>query len=233
MMQIRRSSERGYFDFGWLKTFHTFSFGDYFDRNFMGFRSLRVINEDAIAPGQGFPTHSHRDMEIITYVTRGSLEHKDSMGNGSIISAGDIQYMSAGSGVTHSEYNPTNTAATSLLQIWIMPSSKADQPRYAQMNFSREKKLDKFCLIVSNDGREQSIAIRQDASIYACILSPEKEISLPQTSNYHFGWLQIISGGIEVGENMLKKGDAIAFSNEWPTLKSINEETELLYFALT
>lgn len=213
MIQIRRSAERGYFNFGWLETFHTFSFGDYHDRNFMGFRSLRVINQDKVEMGQGFPTHSHRDMEIITYVTQGQLEHKDSMGNGSIIEVGDVQYMSAGSGVTHSEYNPSAKNLSALLQIWIIPSVRGATPRYAQKKFPANVKTDRLRLVVSPDGADDSIAIRQEASIHASIFSPGFSLTPPISADKHY-WVQVVHGDLSLNGEALKAGDGAAISEE-------------------
>ncbi len=170
MIQIRRAGERGHFDHGWLDTNHTFSFADYEDPRHMGFRSLRVINEDRVAPGQGFGTHGHRDMEIVSYVLEGALAHEDSMGTGSVITPGDVQYMSAGTGVRHSEYNASDAERTHFLQIWILPDRDGYAPRYGQKRFERADKLDRLRLVVSPDGADGSIAIRQDAKLYASVL---------------------------------------------------------------
>jgi len=169
MIRIRRSSERGHIDHGWLDTYHTFSFGDYHDPLWMGFRSLRVVNDDRVAGGYGFPKHGHRDMEIITYVLEGELEHKDNMGSGGVIRAGEIQYMSAGSGVKHSEANASREKAVHLLQVWVLPAEAGLEPRYAQKEFG-DNRLGRLCLLVSPDGSDESIEIRQDARIYAPIL---------------------------------------------------------------
>src|SRR6202795_2361858 len=165
MIRIRKAQERGHFDFGWLDTYHTFSFGDYHDAEFMGFRSLRVINEDRVAPRTGFPTHGHRDMEIITYVLEGALEHRDSMGNGSVISPGDVQYMSAGTGVAHSEFNASKTEPVHLYQIWMLPEKQGLKPTYDQKNFSEAEKRGKLRLMASPDGREGSVKIPQNKNL--------------------------------------------------------------------
>ncbi len=171
MIAIRKANERGHFDFGWLNTFHTFSVGEYYDPQFMGFRSLRVINEDFVHAGRGFPTHSHRDMEIITYVLEGGLEHRDSMGNGSIIRPGDVQRMTAGTGVSHSESNPAPDKPVHLLQIWIQPSQTRLQPGYEQRMFTEAVKQGQLRLIVSEDGRDGSVTAHPDASVYAAVLA--------------------------------------------------------------
>src|SRR5713101_4242056 len=173
MMRIRKANERGHANHGWLDTYHTFSFADYHDPEYMGFRSLRVINEDRVAPGQGFGTHPHRDMEIITYILEGSLEHKDSMGNGSVIRPGDVQRMSAGTGVTHSEYNPSKTETLHLLQIWILPDRRGHTPGYEQKEIGGAEKRGQLRLIASPDGRDGSVSIHQDARLYAGIVNGE------------------------------------------------------------
>jgi len=170
MIIIRKAEERGHFNHGWLNTYHTFSFDQYYYPRFMGFRSLRVINEDFVAAGRGFPTHCHRDMEIITYVLEGALEHKDSMGTGSVIRPGDVQKMSAGTGVRHSEYNHSKDAAVHLLQIWIMPDTAGINPDYQQKRFDDEEKRARLRLIASTDGTDGSITIRQDARVFATLL---------------------------------------------------------------
>ena len=213
MIQIRNSEDRGHFDFGWLKTFHTFSFSEYFDPKFMGFRTLRVINEDWIRAGEGFPTHSHKDMEIITYVLEGALSHKDSMGNGSVISPGDVQYMSAGSGVTHSEFNHSKEGATHLMQIWILPSTKGAKPTYDQKRFSGEEKKNKLKLVVSKDGKEGSIAVRQDVSLFSSLLFPDQVINY-EFAPARFGWIQMASGSVTINGNKLTEGDGAAIGEE-------------------
>src|SRR5438093_1916973 len=172
MITIRKSEERGHFDFGWLDTYHTFSFDQYYDPAHMHFRSLRVINEDRVAPAKGFPTHSHRDMEIITYILSGALEHRDSMDNGSVIRPGDVQRMSAGTGVAHSEFNPADTEPVHLLQIWIMPRARNLPSSYEQKYFSEDERRGRLRLVASEDGRDGSVSIQQDARVYATILEP-------------------------------------------------------------
>src|SRR5215472_7910817 len=193
MITIRKAAARGHFAHGWLDTWHTFSFDRYYDPNFMGFRSLRVINEDRVAPHKGFPTHSHRDMEIVTYILSGALEHRDSMGNGSVIKPGDVQRMSAGTGVAHSEFNPSQTEQVHLLQIWILPNQRNLAPSYEQKFFSEVDRSGKFQLIASRDGRDGSVTIHQDASVYAGLLNPGQQLTYAVPSNRH-AWLQVARG---------------------------------------
>ena len=232
MIQLRKSKDRGYFDHGWLQTYHTFSFADYHDPDFMGFRALRVINEDRVQPGQGFGTHPHRDMEIITYVASGELEHKDSMGNGSVIRAGEVQYMSAGTGVTHSEFNPSKAEPVHLLQIWIHPNQRGCEPRYDQKIFSTAEKLGKVRLVVSEIGEKGSIAIRQDTRIYASVLQPGREVSHELSPDRH-AWIQIVEGGLLVNSQNLSDGDGAAVSGEKVlNFAALKAPTELLLFDL-
>jgi redox-sensitive bicupin YhaK (pirin superfamily) len=231
MVQVRKSNERGQVDHGWLKTFHTFSFNTYHDENFMGFRSLRVINEDWVRPGKGFGTHPHHDMEIITYVVAGALEHKDSMGNGSIIRPGDVQRMSAGTGVMHSEYNPSHEEPVHLLQIWILPDNKGVEPSYEQKTFLPDEKLNRMRLIASRNGREDSVTIHQDANVFVSILEKEAEITLPVDFDRHF-WLQMVRGKIKAGENILEAGDGAAISEETAMAIIGMEESEFIVFDL-
>jgi redox-sensitive bicupin YhaK (pirin superfamily) len=233
MITIRRSGERGHFDHGWLDTNHTFSFADYHDPRFMGFRSLRVINEDRVAPGQGFGTHGHRDMEIVSYVLDGALAHKDSMGTGSVIMPGDVQYMSAGTGVRHSEYNASNDKTTHFLQIWMMPDRDGYAPRYGQERFEEKDKLGRLCLVVSPDGADGSIAIRQDVRLYASVLEPGNSVSLDLQRDRH-AWVQVVRGKVSVNGQKLSAGDGLAASNE-PRLEvqaAGSEKAEFLLFDL-
>jgi redox-sensitive bicupin YhaK (pirin superfamily) len=213
MIQIRRSGERGHFDHGWLDTYHTFSFGDYHDPGFMGFRSMRVLNEDRVAPGQGFDTHGHRDMEIVSYVLEGELAHKDSMGNGSVIVPGDVQYMSAGTGVRHSEYNASKTDVTHFLQIWILPNRDGHAPRYGQKRFEDSDKLGRLRLVASPDGADASITIRQDVRLYASVLAPGQSASLDLQKGRH-AWVQVLRGRLSVNGQGLAAGDGLAASGE-------------------
>jgi redox-sensitive bicupin YhaK (pirin superfamily) len=231
MIKIRRADKRGYFDHRWLQTYHTFSFGDYYDPAFMGFRSLRVINEDFVRGGRGFPTHGHRDMEIITYILAGALEHRDSMGNGSIIRPGDVQRMSAGTGVTHSEANPSREKAVHLLQIWILPAVQGLEPSYEQKVFSEDQKQGRWCLVASEDGREGSVKIHQDAGVYASVLSRDAEISHSLASGRH-AWLQVARGGVTLNGNDLNQGDGAAISAEDRISLRCREDAEVLLFDL-
>lgn len=231
MIKIRRADKRGYFDHRWLQTYHTFSFGDYYDPSFMGFRSLRVINEDFVRGGRGFPTHGHRDMEIITYILSGALEHRDSMGNGSIIRPGDVQRMSAGTGVTHSEANPSRGEAVHLLQIWILPAVTGQEPSYEQKAFSEDQKLGRLCLVASEDGRDGSVTVHQDASVYASALSKDAEVSHSLAPGRH-AWLQVARGAVTLNGANLDQGDGAAVSSEEKVLLIGREDAEVLLFDL-
>lgn len=231
MIKIRKAEKRGHFDFRWLNTFHTFSFGDYYDPAFMGFRSLRVINEDFVHPGRGFPKHGHRDMEIITYILEGALEHRDSMGTGSVIRPGDMQRMTAGTGVTHSESNSSRQEPVHLLQIWILPERQGLEPSYEQKAFTEEQKRGRLCLIASRDGREDSVTIHQDASVFASVLSPDQEVVHELKPGRH-AWLQVARGGIEVNGETLQQGDGVAISAEEKLVVTGREDSEILLFDL-
>ncbi len=213
MIRIRRGEERGHFDHGWLDTRHTFSFGDYHDPRAMGFRDLRVINEDRVLPGQGFGTHGHRDMEIVSYVLEGGLAHKDSLGTGSVITPGDVQYMSAGTGVRHSEFNASKTEPVHFMQIWIMPSAEGLAPRYDQKRFGPEEKRGRLRLVVSPSGEDGSIAIRQDVRMYASLLDPGRSADLTLSPGRHL-WVQVLEGSLDVNGKSLQAGDGLAASDE-------------------
>jgi quercetin 2,3-dioxygenase len=231
MIALRKSAERGHQDHGWLNSFHTFSFADYYDPKHMGFRALRVINEDYVAANEGFPTHPHRDMEIITYILSGELEHKDSMGTGSVILPGDVQKMSAGSGVRHSEFNHSKTSPVHLLQIWIMPDKEGIKPSYEQKNFPRAEKLNRLKLVASPDSREESVSIQQDAELYVSILEKGKSIT-HEMSKSRFAWIQVARGKVEINGKSLSQGDAAAVSDETKITISGLEESEFLFFSL-
>lgn len=231
MINIRRSEERGGGDFGWLKTQHSFSFDTYHDPRFMGFRSLRVINEDWVQGGHGFPMHPHRDMEIITYVLEGSLEHRDSMGNGSIIRPGDGQRMSAGTGVRHSEANSSKTDAAHLLQIWILPDRRGHEPGYEQRSFPVGEKLGKLRLVASPDGKDGSVTIHQEAKLYASLLKPGEEVK-HELGKGRYAWLQVAKGAVEVNGQSLNQGDGAAVSEEKSLLVKGTADAEILLFDL-
>ena len=230
MITLRPAAERGHFDHGWLDTYHTFPFADYRDPNHMGFRVLRVINEDFVAPGEGFPTHAHRDMEIITYVLEGALEHKDSMGNGSVISPGDVQRMSAGTGVRHSEFNHSATDPVHLLQIWILPERTGIPPSYEQTTFSREDRRGRLRLIVP-DGREGSVTINQSSRLYAAILASGDTVEHVLDPGRR-AWVQVAQGGVTVNGQALGPGDGAAIEGERALTLAAREATEVLVFDL-
>src|SRR5437588_5444391 len=206
MITIRKSEERGHFDFGWLDTYHTFSFDQYYDPAHMHFRTLRVINEDRVAPGKGFPTHSHRDMEIITYILSGALEHRDSMGNGSVIRPGDVQRMTAGTGVSHSEFNPSESEPVHLLQIWILPNARDLTPGYEEKRFPEVERAGKLRLIASTDASDGSVEIHQDARVYASILETGQSVEHALGDN-RYAWLQIARGTVRLKELEKKTAD--------------------------
>ena len=231
MITIRKSAERGHLNHGWLDTYHTFSFDQYYDLAHMQFRSLRVINEDRVAAGRGFPTHSHRDMEIITYILAGALEHRDSMGTGSVIRPGDVQRMSAGTGVAHSEFNPSDSESVHLLQIWIMPRARNLTPSYEQKAFSADERRNRLRLVASEDGRDGSVTIQQDARLYAAILDRETTIEHTLTEN-RYAWLQVARGNVNIDGHELTQGDGAAISRE-PSVKILAaDDAELLLFDL-
>jgi quercetin 2,3-dioxygenase len=231
MIKVRPGQERGGGDHGWLKTRHTFSFSDYWDPQWMGFRSLRVINEDWVAPNNGFPTHPHRDMEIITYVLEGKLEHKDSLGTGSVILPGDGQRMTAGSGIRHSEFNPSKTDAVHLLQIWIQPEKAALAPSYEQKSFPEAEKRGKLRLIASREASHGSVKINQDAKLYVSLLKPGDEVTHEFAAGRH-GWLQVARGAVELNGKKLAQGDGAAISDEKTVSISGVEDAEVLLFDL-
>ena len=213
MIQIRRGKERGHANHGWLDTYHSFSFSDYYDPKFMGFRSLRVINEDWVKPGFGFPTHPHRDMEIITYVLEGSLEHKDSMGTGSVIRPGEIQKMSAGTGVRHSEFNHSKSEPVHLYQIWIMPEKEGLKPMYAQKAIPEEEKQGKLRLLASPKPDDGAVQLSQDAQLYTVQLDPGKTVE-HKLDDGRYAWVQVTRGAVHVAGDELKAGDGAAVSQE-------------------
>lgn len=231
MFKIRKSTERGHLNFGWLDTYHTFSFGEYYDPNNMGFRSLRVINEDFVSPGRGFPTHGHSDMEIVTYILEGALEHSDSMGNGSVIRPGDVQRMSAGTGVRHSEKNSSGEESVHLLQIWITPAERGTEPGYEQKSFAEEERRGRLRLVASPDGREGSVTIRQDASLYAALLEAGESVEHELRPGRH-AWAQVARGAVEINGQGLAQGDGAAASEEERLVITASEPSEVLLFDL-
>ena len=213
MISIRRAADRGHFDHGWLNTYHTFSFADYHDPAHMGFRSLRVLNDDRVAPGQGFGEHRHRDMEIVSYVLEGALAHRDNMGNSGVIRPGDVQRMSAGTGVQHSEFNGSRTEPVHFLQIWILSEARGTAPGYEQKTFPPETRRGKLRLIGSRDGREGSVTIRQDVDAYASVLEDGQNLRHVLAPSRH-AWLQVAEGELELNGNRLNEGDGAAVSGE-------------------
>jgi quercetin 2,3-dioxygenase len=227
---IHRGDRRGHVKIDWLDSYHTFSFGSFQDPNRMGFRSIRVINEDRVNPGKGFNTHSHKDMEILTYVISGAIEHRDSMGNGEIIYPGDVQIMSAGTGITHSEFNP-NQEELHLLQIWILPDRSGITPRYEQKSFPPESKRGKFRLIGSKDGREGAVVIHQDVLLYAAILEHGEAIS-HDLSIDRYAWLQVVTGVVMLDGEEFRSGDAVQIVGQKQLNVSTQVGAEVLLFDL-
>ncbi len=229
MLAIRHAEDRGSANFGWLNSRHTFSFGHYYDAKYMGFGPLRVINEDRVQPGQGFDTHGHKDMEIISYVIDGALEHKDSMGTGSIIRPGDVQRMSAGTGVRHSEFNSSNDELVHFLQIWIMPEEDGLEPSYEQKNFSPEEKAGHLRLVGSRDGRGGSVTIHQDVDLYATCLTDEQTV-IHEIGEGRKGWVQVARGTAKVNDEQLYPGDGVAIDGPRSITLTGTSDTEILLF---
>src|SRR5580704_2715929 len=229
MVTIRRSNERGGGDYGWLKTRHTFSFSDYSDPKWMGFRDLRVINEDRVNPGSGFPTHPHRDMEIVTYVLDGALEHKDSMGNGSVIRWGEVQRMSAGTGITHSEYNHSRSELVHFLQIWILPERGGIQPGYEQQTFKADDARGKMLRVASRDGRAGSITVHQDVELSIALLEQTDSLT-HRLGPDRYGWLQVARGDISINGMALRAGDGAAINDESALNIEAGSASEILLF---
>lgn len=230
MITIRPAQDRGRAHFGWLDSRHTFSFGEYFDPNHMGFADLRVINEDKVSPGNGFATHGHRDMEIISYVLDGALEHKDSIGNGSVIRPGDVQRMSAGTGIMHSEYNASKTDPVHFLQIWILPEQKGIDPGYEQKTFTHEDRQGQLRLVGSRDGRDGSVTIHQNVNLYAALLQEGDTVSYSLTSG-RVAWIQVARGAVQLNDYDLTAGDGAAISEaELITLQGRSNDAEVLLF---
>ena len=231
MLKVRAANERGHFQNEWLNSYHSFSFGEYYDPAHMGVSTLRVINEDSVTPGAGFPTHGHRDMEIVSYVLEGELSHKDSMGNGSVIRPGDVQRMSAGTGVSHSEYNPSNSSGTRFLQIWLLPTERGIAPGYAQKNFTEAERSGRLKLLVSPDGREDSISANSDALMYGSILSVEEQASYTLPAGRQ-GYVQIARGQALVNSAAVEAGDGITIRSEAEINLTTDSTAEILLFDL-
>ncbi len=234
MIQLRKSDQRGHADHGWLNSYHSFSFADYYDPAQMGFRQLRVINEDRVEGGQGFGTHGHRNMEIVSYVLEGSLAHKDSLGTGAVMKPGDVQRMTAGRGVTHSEFNQSPTQALHFLQIWILPEKEGLEPSYEQRHFSEEEKLGKLRLVAAPGGRDGALTLHQDVELYATVLDPGQQVELPLSTHRH-AWVQLIRGAATLNGGVnLVGGDGAALSGEARVqlLSTGSEKTEALVFNL-
>ncbi|HSB63119.1 MAG TPA: pirin family protein [Thermoanaerobaculia bacterium] len=232
MITVRPANERGHANHGWLDTWHSFSFADYYDEAHMGFRALRVLNDDTVRPGMGFARHGHRDMEIVSYVLEGALAHKDSMGNGSTIVPGDVQYMSAGTGVRHSEFNASPKEPVHFVQIWILPDRAGYEPRYGQIRVEKADKTGRLRLVASPDGTDGSLAIRQDARLYASVLKEGTETTFALPNGRHL-WVQSLRGTVDVNGRALSAGDGLSASDETAfTLKAPKGEAEFLVFDL-
>jgi redox-sensitive bicupin YhaK (pirin superfamily) len=231
MFQIRPAGERGRTNWGWLDSRHTFSFGGYHDPAHMGFRTLRVVNDDRVKPGAGFGTHGHRDMEILSYVLEGALEHKDSSGGGGVIRPGEIQLMRAGTGVTHSEYNHSKVEPVHFLQMWIVPDERSLEPAYAQRAFDREAARRAFVLLASRDGRDASLQVHQDVELWVTLLGAGERRELPLRPGRH-AWLHVARGAVSVNGTKLREGDGVAASAEDGLAFLAHEATEVLVFDL-
>ena len=231
MITIRKSNDRGHADHGWLNTRFTFSFADYFDLEHVQFRTLRVMNDDRISGGGGFPTHPHKDMEIVTYVLEGALAHKDSMGNGSVIRPGDVQYMSAGTGVAHSEFNASEKETVHLYQIWMFPDKKGYKPVYDQKHFGEAEKSGKLRLVASPDGRDGSVKIRQDNELYAAVLGPGEVVKHELRPDRH-AYVQVARGSVALNGKKLETGDGAAISGEQALELRGVDKAEILLFDL-
>ncbi len=231
MIRVRKASERGHFDHGWLDTSHTFSFSRYHDPRYMGFRSLRVINEDRVQPGKGFGTHGHEDMEIVTYVLSGALAHKDSLGTGSTLRPGELQRMTAGTGITHSEFNPSPVDSVYLYQIWLLPEREGLAPSYEQRAFSEEERHNRLRLVASPAGSDGSLTIRQDARLYLATLDEGQNVAHEIPAGRH-AWLQVLRGDVRLNEQPLSAGDGAAVSDETSVEIQAAGQSEILLFDL-
>ncbi|MFB3106694.1 MAG: pirin family protein [Pseudomonadales bacterium] len=231
MIQVRNAADRGHANHGWLDTYHTFSFGDYHDREHMGYRSLRVMNEDRLEPGKGFGTHPHRDMEIVTYVLEGALEHKDSMGNGEVLRPGEFQRMSAGTGITHSEFNPSEVEPVHLYQIWLFPERKGIEPSYEQKQFPDEERHNRLRLVASQDTADGSLLIQQEARIFLSQIDDGVQISHNLPEGRH-AWLQVLRGSVLLNDNDLQTSDGAAVSEESLITIQATSDAEIMLFDL-
>ncbi len=231
MIKVRKANERGHADHGWLKTYHTFSFDSYRDPQHIGFRSLRVMNEDRVEPGKGFGTHPHRDMEIVTYVLKGALEHKDSMGNGEVLRPGEFQRMSAGTGITHSEFNPSQTEPVHLYQIWLLPEHKGIDPSYEQKRFDDGGMSNQLRLVASPDAELGSLRIHQDARIHLAKLESDVEVTHELTPGRH-AWLQVLRGDVVLNGDPLRTSDGAAVSDEGSLTIQATGDAEVMLFDL-
>ena len=231
MITVRKASSRGHFNHGWLDTYHTFSFSDYYDPAHMSFRSLRVMNEDRVAPGMGFGMHPHRDMEIVTYVLEGALEHKDSLGNGEVLRPGEFQRMSAGTGIRHSEFNPSATEAVHLYQIWLLPRQSGLEPSYEQQAFPIEERQNRLRLVASPDAENGSLTIQQDARIYLATLDAETRLT-QSLAEGRYGWLQVLRGSVDLNGTPLAVSDGAAIENERELRITAAERAEIMLFDL-
>ena len=231
MINVRKERDRGHANHGWLDTYHTFSFSTYQDREHMRFRSLRVMNEDTVAPGQGFGTHPHNDMEIVTYVLEGALEHKDSIGNGEVLRPGEFQRMSAGTGITHSEFNPSATEPVHLYQIWILPDRKGIEPSYEQKRFPESERHNRLRLVASPDAENGSLLIHQDARIYLSQIDAGKEIEYELLAG-RYGWLQVLRGSVSLNGTELNTGDGASVSDEASLAIRASTAAEVMLFDL-
>jgi redox-sensitive bicupin YhaK (pirin superfamily) len=232
MATLRAASERGHSSIGWLNSAHTFSFADYYDPRHTGFGPLRVINDDHVVPGAGFATHSHRDMEIISYVLEGVLAHRDSLGNGSVIRPGDVQRMSAGTGIQHSEFNHSHTDPVHFLQIWIVPDRSGYAPGYEQKYFGAAEKRGRLCLVASRDGRDGTVSLHQDADVYATLLDGDDAAEF-QLRNNRLAWIQVARGEVQVNGQRLQEGDGLAIDEPGPVRLHDAQAAEVLLFDLT
>ncbi len=231
MIRLRKASERGHFDHGWLDTRHTFSFSRYHDPRYLGFRALRVVNEDRVQPGQGFGNHGHEDMEIVTYVLSGALAHRDSLGTGSTLRPGELQRMTAGTGITHSEFNPSKTEPVHFYQIWLLPEREGLEPSYEQRAYPEEERHNRLRLVASPDGSEGSLNIRQDARIFLATLVGDREVSHEVPSDRH-AWVQVLRGGVSLNGLTLSAGDGAAVSAESQLTIRADGLSEVLLFDL-